>query len=157
MARHTIRGNIRLYWFSTEPADPAAITAAELAAATDILGVTGGEAAYEMEGFGVTPSTIPAPDLVTNITGTIPGDVALGDASIGYYEDTSTNPIQDLLTDGLTGFLLACPRGAATGDPTEFSAATVSSNNRDFSSGNTAATYAVSFSRGVPVKGTLVA
>ena len=159
MARFMIRGKVALVHFSDAQygaiGTSTAITAAELATGTNVLRqvANGGECARDLEGFNLEPSTIDVPDLCSSVTGTIPGEITTGSASITYYDDDVSTPIKTFMARGLTGYLLTAPRGTASGAPYKLWPMTVIDNTDALDGGNVAHTYMVTLAIGEPEVG----
>lgn len=155
MTRFSQQGNIAMEWVVAAPADLAAPTAAEITAATDILGVNGadGEGVVSMAGFKVSPGTIPTPDAAGFPVATIPGPTQLNDCSITYYMDDTTTTIQDLFTIGLKGHLILMPNGVGVGNPCTVLSVTVLDNSPDYDVSPTPSMFTVSFSKASQTEG----
>jgi hypothetical protein len=148
MARASIRGTVQILWFengsvSTMPASSDAMTVAEAAAGVNVRGVANAEDAESLSGFDATGSTIGTGGLSTLTDTQIPGPTTLGDASMTYFRDDSSEPIFGLYdvdataTAGNDGAIGIYPFPSATppglGDVYTFFRVQVLSKNSDYS------------------------
>ena len=163
MARQTFRGQLALRFLDAAPANLAAPTQAELTVAAgiaDILGVSGadGEGLMSMDGWEISPSSIDVPDAASLNTASIPGEVTLGDASLTYYMDDTTQTIQDLFTAdfGLPRWLGILPFGLGIGNYSTIVGVRVQKHSPDYQVGNSAATFTTSFSKSSQTEGAQV-
>lgn len=144
MARFTIRGNVRVYSIVTVTV-PAAITAAQVTAGTNVTGVAEAEAIAAMEGWETSPSTINVPDVLSLTTGNIPGENTFGAASITYYTDTATNAAWDLFVEGFLTNIVIFPRGIGTGNDYTLFSVQVTNRTRMLATGNEAERHKITF------------
>lgn len=158
MARYMRKGTTRFYWVVTIGEPISAPSTAEMGA-----GVRLDPQVSDINGFEFTNSPIDTPDMATAFVGKIPGEDAVADSSIVFYEDETTNPIRVALAKGTVGYVVIFPNGIAgadpaTGDVCEVWPAIVASSSRQYSAGNEAAKYNVAFTlTSPPVDGVVAA
>lgn len=159
MAIVTMRSNMGIWMSDSAPADPAAPTVAEIAAATSLLGVQGGEALVEFSGWDSTVSDIDAPDVITMQTPTIPGEEKLGIGTLTYKIDTIANAIADALPKGTSKWIYFAPvsRAGAAGDEISVFQATVQKNQPNWQPGNTPAVRMITLSKGQQYDNSVIA
>ena len=157
--RETLKGNISVDFIASgsEPGDLAAIEAAEIGAATSLLGTKAGEALFEHEGFQSTVSTIQTPDYISNVTGSITGEITTGNGMLHFYWDPDTHPLWDLLTEGTSGWIVISPSGNAVGEDYVAYPVTVSLRRHDEDASNVASAYTVTLSLAAGTPGTFAA
>lgn len=157
MARKTLRGNVTLIYFSSDPSDASAITQAEITAGTDITGVTGEEAAESLNGFEEQASIIQTPDLLSLQTANIPGEITTSAADIRYYTDDATNAVWTALPRGTVGGLGIFPFDTAATSEYQYWPFSVINRTRMNISGNEAEKHSISMALGIPVDGVAAA
>jgi len=157
MSRETLKGNISVDYMSSAAAAPTAITAAEIGAATSLLGVKGGEALFDHSGFEPSVSTINVPDYISNETGNITGEITYAAGALRFYWDDTTHPIWTLLPASTTGFIVFGQSGSAIGAAYIYYPITVALLDHDMDGSNVASSYTVTVSRSAPSRGEIVA
>lgn len=133
MSLQAIRGTTKLYRFDSAPASPTAITAAEVGAAVDYTGVSGGEAAQTLAGLDAQVQNIRVPNLVSLIDTQVGGPTNLGDPSITYTWDDTTNAIFDDVTVGDLFKLVVFDYGTGVGNDYTYYDVEATGRNRDYS------------------------
>lgn len=109
MAKFFRRG-VSLIRFLPAVANPAAPSAGEIAAGTNLTPSVGGIA-----GFQLSNTPIPVPDLATVFTSQINGEDTVADSSLTFNDDDTTTTIRVALAKGTSGFILLQPYGAGAG------------------------------------------
>lgn len=109
MGRYFRRGKSKIM-VCPSVADPAAPTAAELAAGVDIS-----EHIADMSGFSLTNSPITTPDLATDFDSQITGPDATEASSFTLYDDDETETVRDLLAKGTESVIVLMPYGRVVG------------------------------------------
>lgn len=154
MGRYTLPGRIKASFLSSEPADPLAPTAGELSAGVDLVGSGQGEALAELDGWVVSPSSIPTPDYTSHLVGNVPGDQTFGDSRMAFYMDDTVQTIYSALSSGTSGFVAIMRDGDSSGDECELFPVTVQSRVRR-PARDQAHIFDVNFAIGVPYDGTI--
>lgn len=160
MAVFTLRGTIEAKWLTSAPASLAApAIATELNTGTDIVvgGASVSERLATMAGWTTTPGTIEAPGADTMVTPTIPGETDLGTGSLTYYIDDTTYPIDTLLAEGATGWIVLMPEGETAGNHSTVISVEVTTNQIDWQVDNQPATFTVTLSKTGQTEGALAA
>lgn len=138
-------------WFTTALV-PTAPSVATLINVSNGIDVTGQLA--DLSGFSFDNTPIDTPDMSTALVTKIPGEDAVADSSMTFYEDKTTNPIKTKLAKGVSGFVVVfatgANAGAAGGQPTvgdivDVWPVIVSSNARQYAAGAAASKYLVKF------------
>jgi hypothetical protein len=76
----------------------SAPTAAEIAAGTEITaGIS------EISGFATDQDFMGTPDLASEVTAQVPGEVTMEDSSLKFYFDSASNPLRTTLAPGTIG------------------------------------------------------
>lgn len=155
MARFMRKGKTKVYWVLTI-ASLAAPTAAE---------VNGGTPLHtdlsEINGFTFQNNPIDVPDMSTAFVKKIMGEDTVEDSNLVFYEDDTATTITTALAKGTAGNVVFFYKGTAGASPAaadkcETWPSTVASNARQYSVGNEAATFRVSFANtAAPVAGTV--
>jgi hypothetical protein len=104
----------------------------------------------EISGFTFKNNPIDTPDMSTAFVGKIGGEDTVDDSSITFYEDDSTNPILTALTKGTVGNVVIFYKGLAGSNPAASDKAEVwpvivTSAARQYTAGNEAAKFVISF------------
>lgn len=143
MTRYMRKG-ISKVRFAPTIASIAAPTTAEVTAGTDLT-----PQLADIAGFTFANNPIPTPDMATTFTSQVGGEDTAEASSLTFYEDDTTNPIMTTLAKGTTGYVLLYPKTAgatpASGDKLEVWPVTVTSQAREWSTGNDPARFVVSF------------
>lgn len=146
MARFMRKGRTKI-WFVETLAIPESPTVEEVTMGTNLT-----PQIAEINGFTFSNSPIQTPDMDTKFVSQIPGEDTTEDSSMVFYEDESSNPIKAALPKDKTGYIVIFPSGYGTGQTTpqpgnnvEVWPVTVSSSARQYSAGNDAAQYEISF------------
>jgi hypothetical protein len=103
------RGKTRAF-FVASIAAPAAPTAAEIAAGTEIS-----DEINDIQGFGFKTDRIDVPALDSEFTPSIGGEQKADDSSLTLYLNSDSNPLRTTLAFGSDGFIVFCdykPSGA---------------------------------------------
>lgn len=95
--RYYRRGKTRVWWVPTI-SNIAAPTAAEIAAGTELT-----SAVADVSGFATKQDFVGVPDLSSEVTSQVPGEVTFEDSSLMLYFDSAANPLRTTLTPGNTG------------------------------------------------------
>lgn len=139
MAKFFRRG-VSLIRFLPAVANPAAPTAPEIAAGTNLTPSVGGIA-----GFQLSNSPIPVPDLATVFTAQINGEDTVADSTLTLNDDDTTTAIRVALAKGTAGFILLQPYGATTAKRAEVWPVKVTGYNDEWVLDNTNAKSVVGF------------
>lgn len=164
MARYTLRGNIEIRWLPAAHAfaDSTLATLTALEVDTTAVNIqhgpgSDGECISDLGGWELDQSQIPVPDLCSNVTGTIPGEITTGQSYLEYYDDDTSTPTKDLLVEGIAGYVLIMPQGTAVGKKGDVWPVTVQSNRPTLVVGNEAAKFRVNFTTSGPTAFEVVA
>ena len=158
MARFTNRGNIEIRYFAFDAtfadASMETITEAEIADAANIQHGPGseGECVADLGGWELSQSEIPVPDICSNVTGNIPGEITTGSAYLEYYDDDVSTPSRDLLQTGLRGWVTIVPQGIEVGNKGDWWPVRVQANRNLLNIGNEAARFRIDFTTSQPVE-----
>lgn len=140
MGRFFRRGVSEIH-FLPAVADPAAPTAAEVSAGTDLsIDVA------EINGFELTNSPIPTPNLASGFTPQIEGEDTTPDSSLTFYDRNDDTTIRDALAKGTAGYILLAPYGNTVGERAEVWEVKSNGVNDQWSMGNDPARFMVPFS-----------
>lgn len=139
------RRTITKFYFVETIADQSGPTIAELATALALHQDVG-----EVSGFTFSNSPIDTPDFESAFVKSIPGEDTAEDSSMTFYEDDTTNPIRDALTKGTVGYIVIFSTGISgaspqIGDNCEVWPVSIASSARQYSAGNDAAMYQVTY------------
>lgn len=138
-------------WFTTALV-PAAPSVATLINVSNGINVTG--QLSDITGFSFDNTPIDTPDMSQTLITKIPGEDVVADSSMGFYEDTTTNPIKTKLAKGTSGYVVIFATGAhggaadnapTIGDIVDVWPVLVSSNARQYAAGAAASKYLVKF------------
>jgi hypothetical protein len=161
--RYFRRGKSRAIWCPTV-SNPAAPTAAEIAAGTDITIPITSIAGWTTD---IARFNEPSMGRTQNPQGS--GEETFGDATMNLHEgngvagtdETQLAAARAALVEGSTGYMVLVPYAAAGAIPAttkcEVWTSEVGSNNRDWDLGNVFAKYVVSFANQNVVKNAVVA
>ena len=165
MARFTNRGNIEIRFFSaleTYPTfDPEEVATTQTIRfgilqnqAENIQHGSGseGECIADMGGWELSQSEIAVPDICSNVTGNIPGEITTGSAYLEYYDDDVSTPSRDLLQTGLRGWVTIVPQGIEVGNKGDWWPVRVQANRNLLNIGNEAARFRIDFTTSQPVE-----
>lgn len=136
----------------------AAATVAEVAAGVDIT-----PQVAEVTGFSFENNPINTPNLDDAFVGQISGEDTVAASSCTMYDLSDNTTLKAALAKGTSGFMLIFYSGIAGSSPAasddyEAWPVDISSNSRQYSAGNEAAQYVVSFAPNLaPVEGTVAA
>lgn len=126
--------------FCPAVADPAAPTNVELDAGEDLS-----EHIAEINGFQLTNSGIPTPNLAEEFVGQIDGEDTVADSSLVIYDDETASVVRDLLPKGTVGVLVFMPYGRVAAKRCESWPVKSAGVNDEWDMGNTSARFAVPF------------
>lgn len=145
MARFMRKGITRVYWVPTIASATLVPTTAEVTAGTRL-----DTQIAEFNGFSFANNPIQVPDMSTAFVSNIAGEDSVADSSLTFYEDKTSNPIYTLLAKGTNGYVVIFPLGIAgvnpaAADKADVWPAQVASNARQYTAGNEAAQYVVTF------------
>lgn len=143
MARFMQMGTTKIYWLTTIASLATALTATETNAGINVTGQLS-----DLSGFSFDNTPIDTPDMSTALVTKIPGEDAVADSSLTFYEDKTTNPIKAALTKGTSGYVVILGYGTAgaspaAGDKADIWPVIVSSNARQYAAGAAASKYLV--------------
>lgn len=116
MARFLLNERFKARRLASLPAAPAAMTAAEVAAGTDLIGATDSEELEGIQGFEVQPSSLPMPGYASIKVGTLPGEQNYPDSRLSFYLDDTVKTIYDTFDPLTNGFLALMHDGEDVGD-----------------------------------------
>jgi hypothetical protein len=151
-----MRKGITKVYFVATIASLTAPTTAEVTAGTRL-----DTQLAEINGFEFANNPIDTPDMSAAFVSKIPGEDAVSDSSLVFYEDKTSNPIATALAKNVVGNIVIFYGGTAgvspaLGDKCEVWPIIVGSNAKKYTTGNEAAQYAVVFTNtAAPVAGTL--
>lgn len=158
MDREIAHGLGTIKWHAVSPASLVAVTAAEEAAATSLLGIEAGEAVFDQAGWTPTRSQIPAPDWLDLDTGSLPGGETWGTGSLMFYWVDATHPLFTLLNvPGLRGWITRGASGNATGDTYRVFPVRIQGCDLAFNFDRAPSYFTVEFALGKPSYGTFAA
>lgn len=130
MGRFLLNERLKCRHLAVAPVALLLPTAAEVAAGTDLIGSTGGEALESINNFEVQPSSINMGDYSSIREGSLPGPQTYGDASLAIYMDDTARVMWSLFPGLSTGFLLIMPDGESVGSDCNLFPYTVGSRVR---------------------------
>jgi hypothetical protein len=109
----------------------------------------------EVNGFRYSNNPIQVPDMSTAFVSNIPGEDAVEDTNLTFYEDKTSNPISTALAKGTTGYVVVFYAGiagtsVAAGDKCDVWPIQVASNAHQYTAANEAAQYQVVFAPTAP-------
>lgn len=139
MARFFRRGVSAIH-FLPAVANLAAPTRAEITAGDDLTA-----AVAEINGFQLSNSPIPTPNLAEVFTPQIEGEDTVADSSLVFNDDDTDEVIRTALAKGTAGFLLLLPYGDTPTKRAEVWPVTSTGVNDEWSVGNDPARFAVGF------------
>lgn len=150
MARFMQMGSTDVWFTSTfVPATPSVATLVNVSNGIDCT-----LQLSDLQGFEFANTPIDVPDMSQALITKIPGEDAIVDCILTFYEDKTTNPVKTKLVKGLLGWVVICATGfnagAVGGQPTigdvvDIWPVQVSSNARQYTSGAAASKYIVKF------------
>lgn len=146
MARFAQKG-ITKVWFSTTNTTPLTPKASEITGAN---GIDLTPQLSDLAGFSFSNNPVDTPDMSQALITKIPGEDAIDDSSMTFYEDKLANPIKTKLAKGVIGWVFMFGTGIAgaspaSGDIVDVWPCQVSSNARQYNAGNEASKYLVKF------------
>lgn len=139
MARFWRRGVSRIQ-FLPAVSNPAAPSSAEITAGEDLT-----PQIAEIGGFNFTANPITTPDLSTTFDTQIPGPDSTDTSTLTFYDDDASEVIRTALAKGTRGYLLFQPYGTTATDRAEVWRVESLGVNDEWTTGNEAARFAVSF------------
>jgi hypothetical protein len=139
MARFWRRGK-SLIRFLPAVANPAAPSSAEISAGTNLT-----TQIAEIAGFNFSANPITTPDLSTTFDTQIPGPDSTDTSTLTFYDDDTSSTIRTALAKGTRGYLLFQPYGSTATKRAEVWHVESTGVNDEWSTGNEAARFAVSF------------
>lgn len=138
--RYRAKGKTKIYWVPAI-ANIEAPTRAELDA-----GINLSPQIMETDGWQVNSDSIPTPDLESEFTGSIPGDVTIDDSSLTMYSDLNGDDVRQVLPRGTNGNVAILHGGDVPGNPTmNIYPSRVGSLGQPVSLGDDAASIQVNF------------
>lgn len=142
MARFNRKGVTKIL-YATTIADPGYMpTATELTGATDYT-----KQIAAVDGFALENQEIETPDMASTFVSKIPGDDQASDSSLTFYEDDTTDTVEQDLAKGTTGFIIICRKGKTAGSKgMDVHPVRVASNSPAITADNEAAKIMVRFS-----------
>lgn len=142
MPRFLRRGKAKVRYLPTVAAATLVPTAIEVGAGTDLS-----PRVADMGGWQMESSPINTPDLATRFVTNIPGEQTVAASTLTFYADDAgtSDPIKTLLAVDVSGFVYVQHSGVGTGRPADTFPVRVSSIGNEYSLGNDAARYVVSF------------
>jgi hypothetical protein len=156
MARYRLPTKLAAYWATTDPANAAAPTQAEIGGAVDLIGSSSGEAVGELSGWAAQPNVVDTPDFTTNVVGNVAGDVTLPQSSMAFYSDDAAVVIYSALVPDTTGNVILGYEGSAAGKESQVFPARILSRERRADRGS-AAMFDVAFTISPPTIGSFAA
>lgn len=148
MARYFRRGKSKIK-FLPAVANQAAPTAPELTAGTDLT-----PQVAEINGFQLSNSPIPVPNLQDQFTPQIDGEDTVADSSLTLYDDDTASTIRTALAKGVSGFIALMPYGQTSTKRVEIWPVKSTGVNDEWTTGNDPARFTIGFAvTGVPTQG----
>ncbi|MFD8384241.1 hypothetical protein ACFV2X_37955 [Streptomyces sp. NPDC059679] len=142
MPRFNRKGVTKILWTDTIASTTYLPTATEMTGATDYT-----KQIAAVEGFTLENQEIETPDMDSTFVSKIPGDDSVGDSSLTFYEDSTTDTIETDLAKGTTGFVIICRKGkTAASKGMDVYPVRVASNSPQITADNEAAKLMVKFS-----------
>lgn len=139
MGRFFRRG-ISKIMFATTIADVSAVTRLEIDGAQDLSGDVA-----EINGFQLSNSPIPTPNLQDQFTPQIDGEDTASDSSLIFYDRDDDETIRTALAKGTAGYILLFPYGDVPTERMEVWGVKSSGVNDEWNTGNNAARFQVDF------------
>lgn len=158
MARYTLPGRLKvIYWpTASQPTSLSAPTQAEIAAGSNLIGTSQGEALAELQGWELDPGIIETPDYVSLVVGTVPGAVKVPVSKIGLWLDSTTHTLYDAIVLNATGVVGFFFDGTAATKESRLYVVTCISKERTFDQ-NAGHKAMFGFSASAPVVGAAAA
>ncbi len=97
------RGKTQIRALATIASATLAPTASELAAGADLSLLL-----HDVKGFDYQNKGMPVPNLATPFTGNIPGEDTAADSVLGFYLQSTTNPLRATLAKGTSIYIVIC-------------------------------------------------
>jgi hypothetical protein len=139
MARFFRRGVSKVH-FLPDVADLDSPSRAEISAGVDLS-----TAIAEINGFQLSNSPIPTPNLADRFTSQIDGEDTVADSSFTVHDDDTNSDIRDALAKGTEGYILLLPYGDTPTKRCEVWPVKVTGFNDEYTTGNNPAQAMVGF------------
>lgn len=144
MAKFMRRGRAAVYFLPTVAG--AIPTAAEVTAGTNLSARIA-----DIAGWVLESTRIDTPDLASRFVSNIPGEQTTADSTLTLYaDDANTDAIKAALATDASGYIYIFHSGTGTGKKADLFPVRVSSVGNEYSMGNDAARYVVSFAITAP-------
>jgi hypothetical protein len=131
----------RKYYYVPTIANPAAPSAAELNAGTDLSGQV-----FDAVGWTVTSNLVAVPDFSSRFSPKIAGEIVVADpSSLILYMSSTSADVRSLLTRDLTGYVVIFLEGITAGMKMDVFTVTVSSASKHQDGVSTAAMIEIQF------------
>lgn len=145
MARFMRKGVTRVYFVPTIASATLVPTTAEVTAGTRL-----DTQLADINGFAYANNPINVPDMSSAFVANIPGEDAVADSSLTFYEDKTTNAIKTAQPKATVGYILFFYAGIAgaapaTADKADVWPILVASVARQYTAGNEAAQYIITY------------
>lgn len=155
MSNISAEGNEKYVSLASAPASLAAITAAELAAGTDMMGTPGDEVMKDVSGFELSSSVRDTPNMASLVSGSVPGPQSIGLVNFMFNRGTADQTLFDLWSAGDEVWIVKHYGDGSAGDDYEVINATAM--NKVTSSGAGLVEFTVPFSAHSYSTGTVAA
>lgn len=123
-------GRLKLYWFTSLPGTPTAVTQAQITAATAVTGTKQTEELIEINGWEKSAATIPVPGYAGRSVGSLAGEITYAQSSLAWRKHATTTTTYTLFVDDAVGWMGFALDGAGVGKEMELFPATVAGKNR---------------------------
>ena len=144
VAKFMRRGKAAVYFLPTVAG--AIPTAAEVTAGTNMSARIA-----DINGWVLESTRIDTPDLASRYVSSIPGEQTTADSSLTIYaDDAATDPIKTAQATDAAGFIYIFHSGTGTGKKADLFPVRVSSVGNEYSMGNDAARYVISYAITAP-------
>lgn len=142
MARFIRRGKAKVNFLPTIAAATLIPTAAEITAGTDLT-----PRLADMSGWQLESSPVNTPDMNSRFVSNIPGETTVASSTLTFYADDAgtTDALKTALAVDTIGFIYVRHSGVGTGKLADTFPVRVSSIGNEYSVGNDAARYVVTF------------
>ena len=142
MARFIRRGKAKVRFLPTIAAATLIPTAPEVTAGTDLTARLA-----DMSGWQLESSPVGTPDMGSRFESNIPGATSVAASTLTFYADDAgtADAIKTLLAVDVVGFIYIQHSGTGTGKMADTFPVRVSSIGNEYSVGNDAARFAVTF------------
>lgn len=144
MAKFMRRGTARVHFLPTVAG--AVPTSAEVTAGTDLSARIA-----DISGWVLESTRIDTPDLASRFVSNIPGEQTTADSTITLYaDDGASDTVKTALATDTEGFIYIMHSGSTAGKKADLFPVRVSSVGNEYSMGNDAARFVVSFAITAP-------